>query len=154
MTAPTLAQQRGLAIAPIPFAASSFLSSSYVIYYLVWKQRQKLKRLYHRLVLAMNVALLPLSFTYIWSSFAIPEGTPNYYGASGTIQTCTAQGRYGQQFFQDMNVFCNHTPNIFDPLDFLSLQTRFHKNDVFNNSTDILRIIKPAGIHGNEEKLQ
>mmetsp|Transcript_9995 Transcript_9995/g.21642 ORF Transcript_9995/g.21642 Transcript_9995/m.21642 type:complete len:376 (+) Transcript_9995:82-1209(+) len=88
----TIAQQKGFTFAPIPFAAISFLSSSYVIHYLLFKERQKLQRLYHRLILAMNFALLPLSFTYVWSNFAVPEGTPNYIGASGTINTCTAQG--------------------------------------------------------------
>mmetsp|Transcript_34684 Transcript_34684/g.60981 ORF Transcript_34684/g.60981 Transcript_34684/m.60981 type:complete len:393 (-) Transcript_34684:116-1294(-) len=89
---PTIAQQKGLAFAPTPFAIISFFSSSYVIYYLICKERHKLKRLYHRLVLAMNFALLLLSFVSAWSPFAVPEGTPNFVGASGTINTCTAQG--------------------------------------------------------------
>lgn len=92
MKPPTPAQQKAFAIAPIPFATISFLASLYVIYYLLCKERQRLERMYHRLVLAMNFALLPLTFTYAWSTFAVPEGTPNYYGASGTTATCTAQG--------------------------------------------------------------
>ena len=91
---PTITQQRGFAYAPIPFGALSLLSSTYVIYYLLIKERQKLERLYHRLVLVMNFALLPLTFTYIWSMFAVPEGTPDYVGAVGSIATCTAQGLY------------------------------------------------------------
>ena len=89
---PTITQQKGLAFASIPFAILSFFSSSYVIYYLLCKERHKLTRLYHRLVLAMNFALLPLSFVYALSTFAVPEGTPYFFGASGTINTCTAQG--------------------------------------------------------------
>lgn len=89
MIPPTLAQQRAMAFAPIPFATLSFFSSSYVIYFILWTERQKLKRLYHRLVLAMNFALLPLSFTWVWGPFAVPEGTLYYPAASGTIQTCT-----------------------------------------------------------------
>lgn len=92
MIPPTIAEQRGLAIAPIPFAVISFISSSYVIYYLICKERHKLKRLYHRLVLSMNFALLPVSFVYAWSTLAVPVGTPYYYGASGNVNTCTAQG--------------------------------------------------------------
>ena len=88
----TAAQRKALAIAPIPFAIISFLSSSYVIYYLLCKERQRLRRLYHRLVLAMNIALLPLTFTYIWSEWAVPVGTTGYPLARGTIGTCTAQG--------------------------------------------------------------
>ena len=51
--------------------------------------------MYHRLILAMNFTLLILSFTYVWGIFAVPEGTPNYYGARGTTQTCTAVGFLG-----------------------------------------------------------
>mmetsp|Transcript_1233 Transcript_1233/g.2683 ORF Transcript_1233/g.2683 Transcript_1233/m.2683 type:complete len:400 (-) Transcript_1233:37-1236(-) len=89
---PTTAQQRAIAYAPMPFAAISFLSSSYVIYHLLFQERHKLKRLYHRFVLAMNFALLPLSFTYGWSTLMVPKGTPNYVGAMGTVNTCTAGG--------------------------------------------------------------
>ena len=89
---PTITQQRAAAIALRPSEIVSFFSPSYVIYYLLCKERHKLKRLYHRLVLAMNFALLLISSTYAWSPFAVPEGTPYYFGASGTIQTCTANG--------------------------------------------------------------
>lgn len=94
MALPTLAQQRGLAYAPIPFAVLSFVSSSCVIYHLLCRHRQKLERMYHRLVLAMNFAILVMSFTWVWRPFAVPEGAfpPIYPAASGTIQTCTASG--------------------------------------------------------------
>jgi len=91
-TTPSLAQQKGLAYACKPFAIISFLSSSYIIYYLLHKERKRLSRIYQRLVLSMNIALLPLSTSYILGSWAIPEGTPNYISASGNIATCTAQG--------------------------------------------------------------
>jgi len=89
---PTTSQQRAFAYAPMPFAAISYLSSSYVIYHLLYQEPQKLKRLYHRLVLAMNVALIPLSFTQFLSTMVVPEGTDNYVNAIGTIDTCTALG--------------------------------------------------------------
>ena len=89
---PNLSQQRALAIAPKPFAIISFLSSTYVIYYILVKDRVRVKRLYHRLIIAMNIALLFLSFWSIWGTWAVPEGTPYYVGARGTIATCTAQG--------------------------------------------------------------
>lgn len=63
-----------------------------MIYYLLYKERKKLKRLYHRLILAMNFALLPLAAVLVWRPFAMPEGTPYSAAASGTIQTCTASG--------------------------------------------------------------
>jgi len=40
----------------------------------------------------MNIALVPLSLMYAWSTLAVPEGTPGYVGASGNVNTCTAQG--------------------------------------------------------------
>ena len=89
---PTITEQTLGAISPIPFAALSFLSSSYVVYHLLWKERQNLKRLYHRLILAMNFAELLSSSTWFWTPAAVPKGTPNFYGAAGTIQTCTASG--------------------------------------------------------------
>ena len=92
MVPPSETQQKALAIAPKPFAIIAFISSAYLIYYLLWKERERLERMYHRLILSMNFALLLLSFGYIWGSFAVPEGTPNYYGAVGTVQTCTAEG--------------------------------------------------------------
>mmetsp|Transcript_18538 Transcript_18538/g.38773 ORF Transcript_18538/g.38773 Transcript_18538/m.38773 type:complete len:330 (-) Transcript_18538:132-1121(-) len=92
MVPPTTSQQMGAAYAPMPFAIISFLSSSYVVYHLLFQERQKLKRLYHRLVLAMNLALLPLAFVNAWTTLPAPEGTPNVVGAMGTVSTCTAQG--------------------------------------------------------------
>mmetsp|Transcript_10818 Transcript_10818/g.23542 ORF Transcript_10818/g.23542 Transcript_10818/m.23542 type:complete len:416 (-) Transcript_10818:224-1471(-) len=89
---PTTSQQRAFAYAPMPFAAISFLSSSYVIYHLLFEEPKKLERLYHRLVLAMNVALIPLSFTQFLSTMVVPDGTENYVGAIGTVNTCTAIG--------------------------------------------------------------
>lgn len=93
MIPPTTAQQRGLAYAPLPFASLSLLSSLGIIVYLTCtRERRRLRRLYHRLVLAMNISLLLVSFSWIWGPFAVPEGTEYYAGASGTVQTCTASG--------------------------------------------------------------
>jgi len=89
---PTIAQQMAFAYAPTPFAAISFLSCSYVIYHLLVQERHKLKRLYHRLVLAMNFALLPLIFANVIGNMPVPEGTPYHVGAMGSMETCTAQG--------------------------------------------------------------
>ncbi|KAL9189310.1 hypothetical protein ACHAXT_011800 [Thalassiosira profunda] len=90
MDPPTLAQQRGLAFAPIPFASISLLASLYIIHHLLCRERQRLKRMYHRLVLALNLSLVVVSVMWIWSPFSVPEGTPYFAGASGTVQTCTA----------------------------------------------------------------
>lgn len=89
---PTIAQQKWLAYAPMPFAIISCLSSSYVIYHIVRQQPTKLKRMYHRLVLAMNIALLPLSITYLLGPLAVPQGEEYFIAAAGNVNTCTAAG--------------------------------------------------------------
>ncbi|KAL9188855.1 hypothetical protein ACHAXT_011345 [Thalassiosira profunda] len=92
MIPPTTAQQRGLAYSQMPSAIISLLSSIYVIHHILCSQPQKRQRLYHRLVLALNVAVIPLSLAYLLGPFAIPEGTPYSPAASGTQQSCTFVG--------------------------------------------------------------
>ncbi len=93
MLPPTTSQQNGLAYAQMPFAFLSFLSSLYVIHHISYKQSHKLKRLYHRLVLALNIAVVPLSLVYMLGSFMVPEGTEYYVAARGNVQSCTAGGK-------------------------------------------------------------
>ena len=93
MTPPTPAQQRGLAYAPLPSAFLSTLSCLYIIHHLLIRERSKLQRLYHRLVLAMNLALLLLSLVWIWAPFAVNEEYSKYFvAARGTEGTCTVSG--------------------------------------------------------------
>ena len=94
MSIPTLAEQRGLAYSLIVGGSISAISCAYVIHHLLFKNYSKLKRLYHRLVLAMNISLLVFSLTAIWAPFAVPEGTEGFALASGTIGTCTASGKH------------------------------------------------------------
>jgi hypothetical protein len=75
---PTLTQQRALAYAPKPLASLSFLSSLYVIYHLCREKPQKLRRMYHRLVLAMSVVDLPLAVSWIWGNWVSPGELPIY----------------------------------------------------------------------------
>lgn len=89
---PTIAQQRAVAYAPKLGAIISFISSGYIVYHILFQEPHKRKRLYHRLVLAMNLAIMPQSLMYFWSTWAFPEETLYTVGAAGTIQTCTAQG--------------------------------------------------------------
>ena len=95
MEPPSETQQKAIAITPMPFAIIAFISSAYLIYYLLCRERERLERMYHRLILAMNFSLLLLSFGYIWGIFAIPSDAPNYYLNMGTIQSCTANGFIG-----------------------------------------------------------
>lgn len=105
MMPPTIAQQHVLAYAPKPFAAASFVASCYMIYYLVHQEPAKLQRLYNRLVLAMNVALLPASFACFWGDWASPAGTPDKIGAVGTVSTCTAQGFIQYMFMLTVDIY-------------------------------------------------
>ena len=59
---PTTTQMRALAYAPKPFAALSFLSSLFGMYYLLIRHPEKRKRMYHRLILSTFVCIMPLSF--------------------------------------------------------------------------------------------
>ncbi|KAL7512580.1 hypothetical protein ACHAXN_009597 [Cyclotella atomus] len=102
---PHLTQQRALAYAPKPLAFISFVASSYLIYNLTYLKPQKCRRMYHRLVLALNIAGLPLSVSWIWGNWAVPEDNPNTVGAAGSIQTCTAQGWLNLLFSQTVAVY-------------------------------------------------
>lgn len=92
MIPPTPSQETALAFAPVPFAVLSLLSSSYVIHYLLCRARDKLQRMYHRLILALNCTLVVFSAIWIWRPFAVPVGTAYNPYAAGTVGTCTAQG--------------------------------------------------------------
>ena len=92
--APTAAQQTALAAAAMPFALASLLSSAHVVRHLLVKERRKLSsRLYHRLVLSMNVALVAASCRWFWAPFAAPSGSPGHVWARGDVRTCTADGK-------------------------------------------------------------
>ena len=75
---PTLAQQRGLAYAPVPFALASLVASLCVVRHVLRRDaRLRLPRqAYYRLVLAMNVALVGLAAVDAWGTWAVPAGTP------------------------------------------------------------------------------
>lgn len=66
---PTLTQQRALAYAPKPLAFISLISSSIVIYHLGCRRKQKLRRMYHRLILAMSIVDLPFAVSWIWGNW-------------------------------------------------------------------------------------
>ena len=134
---PTITQQRGLAYAPIPLAIISCVSSGYVIYYLLCKERQKLKWLYHRLVLAMNFALLLLSIAWVLKPFAVPEGTLYHVGASGTIQTCTANG-----MSSCTQLYIDSTVNSLSQHSFFFSVGRIHSYNAQPNSAHVLWSVK------------
>eukprot|EP00957_Ditylum_brightwellii_P116749 8905380-Ditylum_brightwellii.AAC.1 len=89
---PNEKQQRAIAYALKPLAVLSFLSGSYVIYHLLIKKPEKLKRMYHRIILAMNICVLPYAVVDFVGTWAMPIGTPYRIGAAGNQGTCIAQG--------------------------------------------------------------
>mmetsp|Transcript_33702 Transcript_33702/g.68711 ORF Transcript_33702/g.68711 Transcript_33702/m.68711 type:complete len:391 (+) Transcript_33702:108-1280(+) len=90
-TKPTLAQQRAIAYSSKPFAALSLFASLYVLHHLI-KNPNKTTRMYHRLIGCMNAFISVQTIFILWGNWAVPEGTPFFAGASGTVQTCTVQG--------------------------------------------------------------
>ena len=94
MYPPSITQQRAFAYAPKPFALLSFLSSLWIIYRLIVRCHCSAKRqtMYHRLILSAAICISILSFCLFWGTWAMPVGTTYAVGASGTANTCTAQG--------------------------------------------------------------
>jgi hypothetical protein len=66
---PNLAQQRAFAYAAKPFAATSFLASAFAMYYLLILNREKLKRVYHRIMLSAFFCCASLSFALFWGTW-------------------------------------------------------------------------------------
>ena len=87
----SLTQQRAIAYAPKPFAILSILSSLYVFYYLLIRHRLKLKRIYHRLVIAAFYNVFICSICFFIGSWALPADS-GVVGASGTTTSCAVQG--------------------------------------------------------------
>jgi len=85
-------QQRAYAYAMKPFAALSFLSGGFVIYHLLVQRRDKLQRMYHRIILAMNICVVTVAAADFVGTWAMPVGTPYRLGAAGNQTTCTTQG--------------------------------------------------------------
>mmetsp|Transcript_36788 Transcript_36788/g.49243 ORF Transcript_36788/g.49243 Transcript_36788/m.49243 type:complete len:403 (+) Transcript_36788:94-1302(+) len=92
MIPPNETQQLVFAYGIKPFASLSFLSASYVLYRLLIQKPEKLKRIYHRKILSMNICILIQSITDFIGTWAMPVGTLDRIGAEGNQATCTTQG--------------------------------------------------------------
>mmetsp|Transcript_25812 Transcript_25812/g.60774 ORF Transcript_25812/g.60774 Transcript_25812/m.60774 type:complete len:622 (+) Transcript_25812:569-2434(+) len=73
----------------------SLLSVFGGVYIFYWAWRRK-HHVYHRLMLALSVYLIFTKPWMVYGPAAIPEGTPDVWGAQGTTATCTAQGFFIQ----------------------------------------------------------
>ena len=90
----TLAQQKAVAIAPKFTAGLSALGSALTCFLILWPKRKC--KTYHRLVLGMSLCCLSSSVAWFFTTWPIPRGTPDVFGAVGTEQTCSAQAFFAQ----------------------------------------------------------
>ena len=104
-----------LAIAPKFTAFASILGSSCIIYLtikeLARQRRQRknnprrsgtgrsYKGTYHRLILGLGIGDLVASIAWFCTTWPIPKGTPDVYGAIGNQTTCSVQGFFTQFSF-------------------------------------------------------
>lgn len=107
--ATTVAQQIAVAILPKFTAALSIFGSS-VVCILGYRnlRRSNLshagrvdasrnkKSTYHRLLIGLSVCDLMASVAWFFTTWPIPRGTPNVFGASGNPYTCSAQAFFAQ----------------------------------------------------------
>jgi len=91
-----LAQQKVLAIIPHVTGLLSLLGSCSILYDIWSDRKRKLKQPYYRILLGMSCADAITSFWLGLSTWPIPRGTDNAYGAVGTIASCTTQGFFVQ----------------------------------------------------------
>jgi len=89
-------QQRVLFVIPMVSGTLSILGSATVLYILSNDWRIKLRRVYHRLLLAFSVMDCFVSLNFALSSLVVPSGTPQTYGDVGTWATCRASGFFLQ----------------------------------------------------------
>ena len=87
-------QSKTLALLPKFTGSLSVLGSTYIFQDLVL-HKNPTRRVYHRLVLGLSCADMIASIIFILSTWPIPE-THGVYLASGTTQTCTAQGFFNE----------------------------------------------------------
>jgi len=53
----------------------------------------------------MHIALLFLSFSQVWGTWAVPAGLPYYVGAAGNFSTCAAQGFIGSMLAMTVPIY-------------------------------------------------
>ena len=96
--------QRAMAIAPKCSGFVSLCASTYIVQH-VLRDRKRRNLTYHRLLCGMSISDMFGSFMCFLSTWPIPRGEA--FLASGTVQTCAAQG-----FFNQSAALCTPTYNI------------------------------------------
>lgn len=97
-------QQIVLFVLPIVSGALSILGSTALMFILLKDWRRKLRRVYHRSLLAYSCIDFVVSLQYGLSSLVVPVGTPNTFGALGNWTTCQASGFF-LQFAQSLGLY-------------------------------------------------
>eukprot|EP00571_Detonula_confervacea_P012427 CAMPEP_0172304196 /NCGR_PEP_ID=MMETSP1058-20130122/5628_1 /TAXON_ID=83371 /ORGANISM="Detonula confervacea, Strain CCMP 353" /LENGTH=431 /DNA_ID=CAMNT_0013015321 /DNA_START=305 /DNA_END=1600 /DNA_ORIENTATION=+ len=88
-------RSKTLALLPKFTGFLSLLGSTFIFQDVVF-HKTPTHRVYHRLVLGLSISDMVASVVNILSTWPIPEGTEGVYLASGTTQTCTAQGFFNE----------------------------------------------------------
>ncbi|KAL7532153.1 hypothetical protein ACHAXR_004470 [Thalassiosira sp. AJA248-18] len=88
-------RSKTLALLPKCTGFLSLLGSAFIFQDVVF-HKKPVHRVYHRLVLGLSCSDMLASIVNILSTWPIPDGTANVYLASGTTQTCTAQGFFNE----------------------------------------------------------
>ena len=88
-------QSKTLAILPKCTGAISLIGSTYIFQDVILHKKTK-HRVYHRLMLGLSCSDMIASVVNILSTWPSPTGTPGVMYASGTTQTCTAQGFFNE----------------------------------------------------------
>lgn len=97
-------QSRILVNVPRLTGSLSILGSSVIIFIILNERRQKLRRIYQRILLAYSVFDILCSFNYALSSVVVPRNTPGVWGAMGTTATCNASG-FANQFTFSLGLY-------------------------------------------------
>ena len=84
-----------LALLPKFTGALSLIGSTFIFQDVVFHKKTN-HRVYHRIVLGLSCSDMVASVVNILSTWPIPEGTAGVMFASGTTQTCTAQGFFNE----------------------------------------------------------
>jgi hypothetical protein len=88
-------QLKAVAILPKFAAFPSILGSLFIVQH-VLRSKKRRNRVYHRILLFMNINDFIWSIKAFVSTWPIPDGTFYVHGAHGTTGTCTAAGFLGQ----------------------------------------------------------
>jgi hypothetical protein len=91
-------QQIALANIQRVTAVPSIIGSAFVVQHIA-RNKEKRSQVYHRLLLMMCLMDVGNSIKTFLGTWPVPRGSPGSYGASGTTQTCTAQGFFGHGSF-------------------------------------------------------